>query len=56
MSFTELDANTALVVVDLQKGGVGAPMAHHSAAHIFPQIAETGTTAELLGLLESSPR
>lgn len=28
MSFTELDAKTALLVVDLQKGGVGMPMAH----------------------------
>lgn len=28
MPFTELDAKTALLVVDLQKGSVGAPMAH----------------------------
>jgi nicotinamidase-related amidase len=28
MSLTELDAKTALLVVDLQKGGVGVPMAH----------------------------
>jgi nicotinamidase-related amidase len=28
VSFTELDPNTALLVVDLQKGGVGMPMAH----------------------------
>lgn len=34
-----------------------APGPHeHSAAHIFPQLAETGTTAELLRLLESSRR
>jgi nicotinamidase-related amidase len=31
-----------------------APGPHeHSAAHVFPQLAETGTTAELLQLLES---
>jgi nicotinamidase-related amidase len=28
MSFTELDPNTALLVVDLQKGIVGLPLAH----------------------------
>jgi nicotinamidase-related amidase len=28
MPFTELDANTALLVVDLQKGVIGMPMAH----------------------------
>jgi nicotinamidase-related amidase len=34
-----------------------APGPHeHSTAHIFPQIAETGTTTELLQLLESSRR
>lgn len=34
-----------------------APGPHdNSAAHIFPQIAETGTTAELLQLLESTRR
>jgi nicotinamidase-related amidase len=34
-----------------------APNAHeHSTTHIFPQLAETGTTVELLQLVESTRR
>jgi nicotinamidase-related amidase len=87
MTVTAIDDRTALVVIDLQQGVIGAPtttagvestaraahehgyhvtlavdaMADRSAeAHansverIFPKLGETGTTAEILELLEKT--
>jgi hypothetical protein len=44
MALTTLDPNTALIVVDLQKGIAGDP---------FPRLGETGTSREIVDLLGS---
>jgi nicotinamidase-related amidase len=64
---TTLDPKSALIVVDLQKGVVSLATVHpidgvvkHADAHaysitrIFPRIGETGTTQEIIDLLERS--
>jgi hypothetical protein len=69
MAIGTLDARPALLVVDLQKGIVGLPTAHpmasamtdmsadahhNSITRIFPRLGETGTTPEIVGLLEAA--
>jgi nicotinamidase-related amidase len=43
MPLTALDPNTALIVIDLQKGLV---------KNVFPRLGETGSTQEIISLLE----
>jgi nicotinamidase-related amidase len=42
MPLTILDPNTALIVIDLQKG----------IRNVFPRLGETGSTQEIISLLE----
>jgi nicotinamidase-related amidase len=68
MPVTTLDPKTALIVIDLQKGIVGLPTAHptnqvmtdtnadahhNSITRIFPRLGETGTTREIIELLNN---
>ena len=50
MAITTLDANTALVVIDLQNGILDTHT--HSITRIFPELGETGTTTEIIDLLQ----
>lgn len=50
MAVTELDARTALVVVDLQNGVVGAPTAPYSAAQVVATTAELAAAFRARGL------
>jgi len=67
---TTLDAVTASIVIALQNGIVAPPGAHPIAGvvvrvvalthadwltRIFPKIAETGATRDLIDLLKASP-
>jgi hypothetical protein len=63
MPVTTLDPNTALIIIDLQKGilsystvrPIGEVVKHtNSVSRIFPRLGETGTTAEIIGLLDRS--
>jgi hypothetical protein len=65
MALTVLDPQTALIVVDLQKGLRNMPAVHpiagviehvcrlveDSLTHVFPRLGETGSTQDVLDLL-----
>ena len=67
MPVTTLDPKTALIVIDLRKGIVALPAAHptndvvkqamnadvqqNGITRIFPRLGETGTTQEIIVLL-----
>jgi hypothetical protein len=62
MTVMALDPKTALIVIDLQKGIVGLPTVHpialsleahdSSVLRIFPRLGETGSTREIVDLLD----
>ena len=57
MPLITLDPQTALIIVDLQKGIVSSPFIHpieaheYSLRHVFPRLGETGSTQDVLDLL-----
>ena len=67
MALSTLDPQTALIILDLRKGIAPLPLAidamtdasmdSHtcSLTKIFPRLGESGTTREVLNLLNSTP-
>ncbi len=53
MAVNTLDPQTALVVIDLQKGTItdlDAELHGLMVAKVFPRLGETGTVEDILGL------
>lgn len=48
---TTLDPQTALIVIDLQRGIVGRDLGPYPSSQVVEKTAETGSTADLLALL-----